>query len=78
MLSDTEFRSLLEHLNRPWAGYRKVRKGVKQRVRRHMQNLACSTVEQYLVQLARQPAEMAACEECLRVTISRFFRDRLL
>ena len=40
MLSDTEFRSLLEHLSRPWAGYRKVRKGVKKRVRRHMRDLA--------------------------------------
>lgn len=28
MLSDTEFRDLFGQLNRPWAGYRKVRKGV--------------------------------------------------
>ena len=78
MLSDIEFRNLLESLNRPWAGYRKVRKGVKKRLRRHMQDLGCSTVEQYLVQLARQPGAKAAHERCLRVIISRFFRDRHL
>ncbi len=78
MLSDTEFRGLLEHRNRPWAGYRKVRKGVIKRLRRHMQELGCSTVEQYLAQLARLPQAKAAHEQCLRVTISRFFRDRHL
>jgi chemotaxis protein methyltransferase CheR len=75
MLSDTEFRQVLDHLNRPWAGYRKVRKGVKKRVRRHMADLGCSTLELYLLALARQSGARAACEQCLRVTISRFFRD---
>ena len=75
MLSDTEFRTLLVHLNRPWAGYRKVRKGVKKRVRRHMEALGCITVEQYLVQLAQNPGAKTTCEQCLLVTISRFFRD---
>ncbi len=78
MLSDIDFRSLLEHLNRPWAGYRKVRKGVRKRLCRHMQELGCSTVEQYLAQLACQPGAKTAHERCLRVTISRFFRDRHL
>ncbi len=78
MLTDADFRNLLEHLNRSWAGYRKVRKGVKKRVRRHMQNLGCSTVEQYLAQRTNQPGVKAAQEQCLRITISRFFRDRHL
>ena len=78
MLSDSELRILLDRLDRPWTGYRKVRRGVKKRLRRHMQVLGCSTVEQYIEQLYRAPAEMAACQECLRVTISRFFRDRQL
>lgn len=78
MLGDTEFRGLLKRLNRPWDGYRKVRKGVIKRLRRHMQELGCSTVDQYVVQLARQPGAKAAHEQCLRVTISRFFRDRHL
>jgi chemotaxis protein methyltransferase CheR len=78
MLSDNEFGLLLEHLNRPWAGFRKVRKGVKKRLRRHMTETGCSTLEQYLTRMDRQPEVRADCERCLRVTISRFFRDRQL
>ncbi|BBO70412.1 chemotaxis protein CheR [Desulfosarcina alkanivorans] len=78
MLSDTEFRQLLHHLDRPWAGYRKVRKGVKKRIRRHMAGLGCSTVDAYLWELAQRPDARAVCEQGLRVTISRFFRDREL
>jgi chemotaxis methyl-accepting protein methylase len=78
MLSDTEFRQLLEHLDRPWAGFRKVRKGVKKRVRRHMASLGCSTFERYLQTLTRRADARATCEQCLRVTISRFFRDEQL
>ncbi len=78
MLSDNEFRSLLDHLNRPWAGYRKVRRGGKKRRRRHMLELGCMTIDPYIARLARRPDEMAVCENCLRVTISRFFRDREL
>jgi chemotaxis methyl-accepting protein methylase len=78
MLSDNEFRNLLSYFNRPWAGFRKVRKGVKKRIRRHMQTLGCTTVAQYLIELEGQPESMAAANQCLRVTISRFFRDRQL
>ena len=78
MLSDDEFRVFLHELDRPWTGFRKVRKGVKKRLRRHMQALDCSTIEQYIDHLHRHPAAMAACQEQLRVTISRFFRDRHL
>jgi chemotaxis protein methyltransferase CheR len=45
MINDRDFFNLLEHLNRPWAGFRKVRKGVKKRIRRHMVELGCSTIE---------------------------------
>lgn len=74
MLSDRDFRDLLEYLNRR-AGFRKVRKGAKKRIRRHMIELGCSTIEQYQVEISR-PQERAACEQCLMVTISRLFRDR--
>jgi len=75
MLSDRDFSDLLKYLNRPWAGFRKVRKGVKKRIRRHMGELGCSTIEQYLLEISR-PQERAGCEQCLMVTISRLFRDR--
>jgi chemotaxis methyl-accepting protein methylase len=76
MLSDDEFRQLLDFLDRPWAGFRKVRKGVKKRVRRHMEQLECSTLKRYLSIIESDPLARVACEQCLRVTISRFFRDK--
>ena len=77
MLSDRDFSDLLKYLNRPWSGFRKVRKGVKKRIRRHMVELGCSTIEQYRAEISR-PQERAVCEHCLMVTISRLFRDRQL
>ncbi|MGD9369284.1 MAG: CheR family methyltransferase [Desulfobacteraceae bacterium] len=76
MLEDNEFRLLLQHLERPWAGYRKVRKGVKKRLRRHMEALGCTTIDAYLKLIELRPNEKDVCEQCLLVTISRFFRDR--
>jgi chemotaxis protein methyltransferase CheR len=78
MLSDDDFRTLLDHLNRPWAGFRRVRKGVKKRVRRHMTALGCRTIGDYLALLDTDARIHAACERHLLVPISRFFRDRQL
>jgi chemotaxis methyl-accepting protein methylase len=78
MLNDQDFRTLLQHYDRPWSGYRKVRKGVKKRLRRHMIQLGCATLDAYLQELTRRPDQNAVAEQCLRVTISRFFRDRNL
>jgi chemotaxis protein methyltransferase CheR len=78
MLNDDEFRRVLDHLDRPWSGFRKVRKGVKKRLRRHMHSLECESVETYLQILERQPEIRTACEQHLIITISRFFRDHRL
>jgi len=78
MLSDEDFRILLLHLDRPWAGFRKVRRGVKRRIRFHMQALGCSSATAYLQVIKRRPEIRAECERRLLVTISRFFRDRQL
>lgn len=78
MLSDKDFRLLLDRLDRPWAGYRKVRKGVKKRLRRHMLSLQCTTIEEYLLKIDQDAALRTECEQRLTVTISRFFRDRML
>lgn len=78
MLSDDEFRKLLDVLDRPWAGFRKIRKGVKKRVRRHMEVLGCSSLEDYIQLIEQKPEHRDECEARLRVTISRFFRDRQL
>lgn len=78
MLSDEEFRRLLDALDRPWAGFRKIRKGVKKRVRRHMEQHGCTTIDAYLELLEKNPTFRNECEVCLRVIISRFYRDRRL
>ena len=76
MLSDDEFKTVLNYFNRSWKGYRKVRKGVKKRIRRHMQELGCSTARDYLSIIAADDDQKKLTKSCLLVTISRFFRDR--
>lgn len=76
MLDVNGFKALLDNLDRPWQGYRKVRKGVMKRLRGHMEELGCATVDCYIGILARDPGAMQVCQGHLRVTISRFFRDR--
>lgn len=78
MLSDSEFKQLLDYLDRPWAGFRKVRKGVKKRIRRHMEQLGCGRFEPYLDRIEEDPQLRSQCEQCLTITISRFYRDRRL
>jgi len=78
MFTDEQFRILLAYLDRPWDGFRKVRRGVKKRVRRHMEELGCTTMDSYIREMERRPEVRAECERRLMVTISRFFRDRQL
>lgn len=77
-MDDPSFRQILEYFNLSWQGYRKVRKGVKKRLSKHMQELGCGRVEDYLDRLARQSELEDECRKLLTVSISRFFRDRSL
>ncbi len=77
-MDDIQFQKLLDFLGYSWAGYRKVRKGVKKRIRRHMQRLGCRDVTAYLILLDHQAASRHECELLMTVSISRFFRDRCL
>jgi chemotaxis protein methyltransferase CheR len=77
-MDDAAFRQLLDYLNLSWKGYRKVRKGVKKRIRRHMRALDCRTLPDYLAVLDRDQAVREACDHHMTVSISRFFRDRSL
>ena len=77
-MDDNQFSMLLEYLDYSWPGYRKVRKGVKKRIRRHMQQVYCRDISAYLKVLDRQPARRQECELLMTVSISRFFRDRRL
>ena len=77
-MDDDQFRILLEYLQYSWTGYRKVRKGVKRRIQRHMQQLGCRRVRDYLKILDLEPGAHNECELLMTVSISRFFRDRRL
>jgi chemotaxis protein methyltransferase CheR len=77
-MDDDHFQSLLAFLGFSWPGYRKVRKGAKKRVGRHMQELGCRQVSAYMACLAADPVVRSECEKRLAVPISRFFRDRRL
>jgi chemotaxis methyl-accepting protein methylase len=75
-MDDESFKLILKYFNLSWKGYRKVRKGVKKRLVRHMQAIGCVTVEDYILRITHDLECRKACRECLTVSISRFFRDR--
>jgi len=77
-MDDQQFRQLLSQFGFSWDGYRKVRRGVKKRVTRHMRQVNCRTMQAYF-SLLNQNKEARRHFNCLMtVSISRFFRDRQL
>ncbi len=77
-MDDHQFFTILDRLHRSRRGYRTVRKGVKKRLVRHMQQLECHTVSDYLRILEDSTDALRECERLMTVSISRFFRDRQL
>ena len=75
-MDDHQFRQLLDRFGFSWSGYRKVRKGVKKRITRHMSELGCQNISDYLIKLDESDDLRKKCELLLTVSISRFFRDR--
>ena len=74
-MHDHQFKQLLNKFQLSWAGYRKVRKGVKKRIGRHMQQLGYRTFSNYLSLLDENEEMRKECQRLLTVSISRFFRD---
>ena len=77
-MDDRSFRRLLDFLDLSWAGYRKVRKGVKKRVSRYMQQLDFRGMDELLLALDKNLELRRQAELLMTVSISRFFRDRRL
>jgi chemotaxis protein methyltransferase CheR len=77
-MNDLQFRQLLDYFGFSWDGYRRVRKGVKKRINRHMQQLGCRSFDEYLHILDRDGGVRQQCECLMTVSVSRFFRDRML
>jgi len=77
-MDDQQFRQLLDHYGYSWEGYRRVRKGVKKRISRHMQELECRSLEEYLNCLDGDWGLQRQLISMMSVSVSRFFRDRAL
>ncbi len=77
-MHDQHFQQLLNKFELSWDGYRKVRKGVKKRIGRHMQQLGHRTFSTYLSGLDENEETRKECQRLLTVSISRFFRDYYL
>ena len=77
-MDDEQFRQLLNWFDLSWSGYRKVRKGVKKRISKHMLELDCPNIKTYLNLLNKSAELRQDCEKRMTVSISRFFRDRQL
>jgi len=77
-MEDTQFRQLLNRFGFSWTGYRRVRKGVKKRVTRHMQKIRCRNIKEYIEAIEKDREALLQFERLMTVSISRFFRDRRL
>ena len=77
-MDDQQFKTILSFFGLSFQGYRKVRKGVKKRLVRHMQGLGCKMVLDYLERIRNNSTVMHECRLALTVSISRFFRDRMV
>ena len=77
-MEDTQFREILNRFGFSWAGYRRVRKGVKKRLIRHMQRMRCRNIEEYIEAIEKDREKRLQFERLMAVSISRFFRDRVL
>ncbi len=75
VLSDPEFQTLLNRLDLSWEGYRKVRKGVKKRLRRRVIELGFRRFGDYLAAIEADAELAAECRLIMTISISRFFRD---
>jgi chemotaxis protein methyltransferase CheR len=78
IMDDDQFRQILNKFDLSWSGYRKVRKGVKKRITRHMTFLSIRTANDLLDALDHDIDLKQQLEHLLTVSISRFFRDRKL
>lgn len=79
-MTDRDCISLLQwalpRVGHRWEGYRRVRRQVCRRIAARIQSLGLADAAAYRQRLETDSAEWSALHACLRVTISRFFRDR--
>ena len=69
---------LLPQLRMRYPGFRKVRKQVCKRIQRHIKQLNLSDAKAYQHYLEIHPDEWFIVDKLCRVTISRFYRDKVV
>jgi len=75
-MDDSQFRRVLDFFGLSWKGYCRVRKGVKKRLARYMQDQGLREIKPFLATIEKDRGQRAEVEKLLTVSISRFFRDR--
>jgi chemotaxis protein methyltransferase CheR len=73
---DAFLKEALRLIGFSWRGYRRVRGGLRTRVRRRLRELGLSSLAAYTARLRADPEERLRLGSILNVTVSRFFRDR--
>lgn len=68
----------LPHLNLRWRGFRKVRRQVCKRIHNRITELGLENLNSYKDYLKKNSAEWAVLDHFCRITISRFYRDRVI
>ncbi|MCG6938082.1 MAG: chemotaxis protein CheR [Gammaproteobacteria bacterium] len=69
---------LLPRLRMRYPGFRKVRKQVCKRIQRHIKQLKLTDAKEYQHYLQTHPDEWLIVDKLCRVTISRFYRDKVV
>ncbi len=69
---------LLPQLRMRWPGFRKVRKQVCKRIHRRIRQLGLSDIDVYRHYLQRHANEWPILDQLCRVTVSRFYRDKVV
>ena len=69
---------VLPQLNMRWKGFRKVRKQVCKRIDRRRKELGIESLAEYRQFLLTSESEWTVLDHLCRITISRFYRDRII
>lgn len=81
-ISDSDCVSFLQtnlpRLHLRWAGFRRVRHQVRKRLQRRLDELGITDLSSYCRFLQAHTSEWQQLEHCCRITISRFYRDRVI
>jgi len=68
----------LPRLQMRWAGFRKIRSRVCKRIQRHVNQLHLTSLMEYQTYLQAHAEEWYKLDELCQVTISRFYRDKMV